>query len=119
MDFLREGIGLRGYAQRDPIVEYKREAFTLFESMLDSVQEDMAKIMYRVQTQEPPRRRRLTYENVVEISADGPQGMGNGQAQMARSVAAADRHGKIGRNDLCPCGSGKKFKKCCLGKLGE
>ncbi|MHB9037788.1 MAG: preprotein translocase subunit SecA [Armatimonadota bacterium] len=120
MDFLREGIGLRGYAQRDPLVEYKKEAFDLFQTMLDSIQEDMAKIMYRVQTQEPPRRRRLTYENMVEMSADGPQGMGNGQPQMARSaMAAADRHGKIGRNDPCPCGSGKKFKKCCLGKLGE
>ncbi|MCE5315099.1 MAG: SEC-C metal-binding domain-containing protein [Armatimonadota bacterium] len=118
MDFLREGIGLRGYAQRDPLVEYKKEAFDLFQAMLDSVQEDMAKIMYRVQTQEPPKRRRLTYENLVEVSGEGPQGMNGGQQQMARS-AALSKHGKIGRNDPCPCGSGKKFKKCCLGKFEE
>jgi preprotein translocase subunit SecA len=118
MDFLREGIGLRGYAQRDPLVEYKKEAYDLFQAMLDSVQEDMAKIMYRVQTQEPPRRRRLTYDNLVEMSAEGPQGMGEGQAQMARLAAnIKGKHGKIGRNDPCPCGSGKKFKKCCMGKL--
>ncbi|MEN6584294.1 MAG: preprotein translocase subunit SecA [Armatimonadota bacterium] len=120
MDFLREGIGLRGYAQRDPLVEYKKEAYDLFQGMLDSIQEDMAHIMYRVQTQEPPRRRRLTYENAVELSAEGPQGMGDGQPQMtARATGTAHMTGKIGRNDPCPCGSGKKFKKCCLGKLGN
>jgi preprotein translocase subunit SecA len=120
MDFLREGIGLRGYAQRDPLVEYKKEAYDLFQAMLEGVQEDMAKIMYRVQTQEPPRRRRLTYDNLIEMSAEGPQGMNDGQAQMARVAATIQgKHGKIGRNDPCPCGSGKKFKKCCMGKFEQ
>lgn len=118
MDFLREGIGLRGYAQRDPIVEYKKEAYGLFQSMLAGLQDDMVRIMYRVQTQPPPIRRRPTYENLVELAPDGPQGMGD-SPQMARSrqTPAGARSGKVGRNDPCPCGSGKKFKKCCLGKL--
>jgi len=119
MDYLREGIGLRGYAQRDPIVEYKKEAYDLFQAMLTSIQDDMVRVMYRVQTQEPPRRRRLTYDNVVELSAEGPQGMGDGNlGQMAKGHAAPKSGSqKVGRNDPCPCGSGKKFKKCCLGRL--
>jgi preprotein translocase subunit SecA len=120
MDFLEEGIGLRGYAQRDPLVEFKKEAFELFQGMLQAIQDDMARIMYRVQTQEPPRRRRTTYNNVVELSAQGPQGMGdgNGPAGPHRAMPAQGRRSdKIGRNDPCPCGSGKKFKKCCLGKI--
>lgn len=114
MDYLREGIGLRGYAQKDPLVEYKKEAYDLFQNMLMSLQDDMVRIMYRVQTQEPPRRRRMTYENLNELSAQGPQGMSAGVAAAPRAVG---RSGKIGRNDPCPCGSGKKFKKCCLGKV--
>ena len=120
MDYLMEGIGLRGYAQRDPIVEYKKEAYELFQNMLTGVQEDMVRVMYRVQTQEPPKRRRMSYDNVVELSADGPVGMGNsGDAGAMSRQHAAPKSGsqKVGRNDPCPCGSGKKFKKCCLGRI--
>ena len=116
------GIGLRGYAQRDPLIEYKKEAYDLFQSMLASIQDDMVRIMYRVQTQAPPQRRRATYEDLIELSADGPQGIGGGGGAAPRRLGApvaAGRSGKIGRNDACPCGSGKKFKKCCMGKLGE
>ncbi|MGB9619884.1 MAG: SEC-C metal-binding domain-containing protein, partial [Armatimonadota bacterium] len=69
---------------------------------------------------EPPRRRRPTYENLMELAAEGPAGMGGGSESGPRRGAipvAAGKHGKIGRNDPCPCGSGKKFKKCCLGKI--
>jgi len=120
MDYLREGIGLRGYGQRDPIVEYKKEAYELFQAMLTGIQDDMVRIMYRVRTQEPPRHRRMTYDNVVELSGEGPQGMNEGQdmGPMARGHAAPKSGSrKVGRNDPCPCGSGKKFKKCCLGKI--
>ncbi len=118
MDFLREGIGLRGYAQRDPLVEYKKEAYDLFQAMQTSIQEDMVRIMYRVQTKEPPRQRRLTYDNVRELSAEGPQGMENGPGpSQARRAPTGNGKKKVGRNDPCPCGSGKKFKKCCLGKI--
>ena len=119
MDYLREGIGLRGYAQRDPLVEYKKEAYDLFQTMLTSVQDDMIRIMYRVQTQEPPKRRRMTYENLMELSSEGPQGIGDGNGGFRPQAmpAGLSHSSKIGRNDPCPCGSGKKFKKCCLGKL--
>ncbi|MCX8052332.1 MAG: SEC-C metal-binding domain-containing protein [Armatimonadetes bacterium] len=124
MDYLREGIGLRGYAQRDPLIEYKKEAYELFQSTMQSIQDEMVRIMYRVQAQhEPPRRRRPTYENLVELSAEGPAGIGDGNdgghsfAKRTPVPTHAGRHGKIGRNDPCPCGSGKKFKKCCLGKI--
>ena len=120
MDFLLEGIGLRGYAQRDPLVEYKKEGYGLFQNMLTSVQDDMVRVMYRVQTQEPPKRRRMTFDNVLELSADGPQGMAEGgdAGPMSRPHAAPKSgSSKVGRNDPCPCGSGKKFKKCCLGKF--
>lgn len=121
MDYLREGISLRSYAQRDPVVEYKREAYDLFQQMLTSIQDDMVRVMYRVQTQEPPKRRRMTYDNVVELSGGEPQGMADPttSSPMARPHAAPRPSGsqKVGRNDPCPCGSGKKFKKCCLGKI--
>lgn len=120
MDFLREGIGLRGYAQRDPLIEYKKEAYELFQAMLTSLQDDMVRIMYRVQTQAPPRRRRPVFENMTEFSAQGPQGMGGSGSPSAQQKAVpvgSRKSNKIGRNDPCPCGSGKKYKKCCLGKI--
>ncbi len=121
MDYLREGIGLRGYAQRDPIVEYKKEAYDLFQEMLTSIQDEMVRIVYRVQTQEPPKRRRMTYDNVVELAGAEVPDMGENPnaSPMARPHAAPKDKAaqKVGRNDPCPCGSGKKFKKCCLGKI--
>ena len=120
MDYLRQGIHLRGYAQKDPMVELKREAFDLFEELLKGIQDDMVRTMYRVQTQEPPKHRRMTYDNVVELSGEGPVGMSNGgdAGPMSRTHAAPKSGSqKVGRNDPCPCGSGKKFKKCCLGKI--
>lgn len=115
MDFLREGIGLRGYAQRDPLIEYKKEAYDLFQAMLTGIQDDMVRIMYRVQTQPPPPQRRMVFENMMETSAEGPQGIASGNPAIPPAQFDAS---KIGRNDPCPCGSGKKFKKCCLGRLG-
>ncbi len=121
MDYLREGIGLRGYAQRDPLIEYKKEAYELFQQMLEGVQEDMVRMMYRVQLQEPPKRQRMQFQDLVEQSAEGPQGMsgnsGGGPGPASSGGTPARRDSKVGRNDPCPCGSGKKFKKCCLGKV--
>ncbi len=119
MDYLREGIGLRGYAQKDPLIEYKKEAFDLFQEMLGGIQDDLVRIVYRVQLerQAPRPVRRPAFQNVVELSADGPQGMSDEAAAVARHIARSNAATqKVGRNDPCPCGSGKKYKKCCMDK---
>ena len=116
MDHLRQGIHLRGYAQKNPKQEYKRESFELFSQMLDTLKVDVISILSRVQVQqqadveavEEQRRaaeveRKFEHESVTEPEAERP--------------AVSQRTGpKVGRNDPCPCGSGKKYKQC-HGKL--
>ncbi|MDO8682847.1 MAG: preprotein translocase subunit SecA [Armatimonadota bacterium] len=111
MDYLREGIGLRGYAQQDPLVAYKKEAYEMFSGMMHSVQDDIVRMMYRIQLQAPPPMRRPQYANLMEGAPDDGDGSGG---PAAISSGGKD---KIGRNYPCPCGSGKKFKKCCLPKI--
>ncbi len=103
VDHMKQGIGLRGYAQRDPLVEYKKEAFTLFEEMSDRISSEVLSRLLKIQIrheaeEELPRKQeqRITYNR----NEEGPR-------------PSADRGGKVGRNDPCPCGSGKKHKKCC------
>ncbi len=103
MDMLREGIGLRAYGQRDPLIEYKIEAYDMFQQMIDHVQEDIVRYIYRVNIVTQPEDR------LKEAHAT------HGQEEEA---AAAPRkpivHGEqVGRNEMCPCGSGKKYKRCC------
>ncbi len=97
MDQLREGIGLRAYGQRDPLVEYKFESYEMFQNMVAAIQEDTVRYLLRVRVAEAPERRQM-----VENRQPGEGG--------SRTVK---REQKVGRNDPCPCGSGKKFKKCC------
>jgi preprotein translocase subunit SecA len=107
MDYLQEGIHLRAYAQKDPITEYRREAFGMFEELTTALREDFVRYIYRVELvrqDEPgrPRPQRVaTNEREVAGPVTGARG-GGGQAK-------AD---KVPRNAPCPCGSGKKFKKC-------
>ncbi|HPP75237.1 MAG TPA: preprotein translocase subunit SecA, partial [Armatimonadota bacterium] len=117
MDYLREGISLRSYAQQDPLVAYKKEAYDMFMGMQHSIQEDIVRWMYRVQVAQPKPEPKRRYYNVVE-SGSGDTGTGPTQGGDGGSQRVAPRrsHGKIGPNDPCPCGSGKKFKKCCMGK---
>jgi preprotein translocase subunit SecA len=98
MDQLRQGIGLRAYGQRDPLVEYKFEAYQMFQGMIDNIQEDAVRWVFRARISEPqqPTARRL----VENRNEDQPQ----------QPVKAEN---KVGRNDPCPCGSGRKYKKCC------
>lgn len=116
MDFLREGIGLRGYAQQDPLVAYKKEAYEMFQQMMEDIQSDMVRMMYTVRVQQPQvqrRRMHITGESSGDgggIGGDQPQPKAGGEARISR------KSGKVGRNDPCPCGSGKKYKKCCLEK---
>ena len=111
MDYLREGIYLRGYAQQDPLVAYKKEAYEMFQALLNSIQDDMVNYLFHVEIQtEPPRpQRRRVFTPVSEDGAPMPAGNGHGQMEGGR---------KLGRNEPCPCGSGKKYKKCCGARAG-
>ena len=137
LDYLKGGIGLQAYGQRDPLVQYKKEAFTLFETMMGEVREDFVQRLFRVQVQpaaarqviaEAPRQPRQMVAQHAEVEAWGsggaapeappqpPQPARAGQAAgapaqkpAAQPVRAMPR---VGRNDPCPCGSGKKYKKC-------
>jgi preprotein translocase subunit SecA len=158
MDHLKEGIGLRGYGQHDPLVEYKRESFDMFEEMMQRFQEETARYLYLMQIMERPRESGAAPGggggSADELSGQGPEAGvppvitggrgGNGrpprqvatsvdeieeafqrkkkkELEQARMAGAGDmqvqqvvRSGeKVGRNDPCPCGSGKKYKKCC------
>jgi len=125
MDALRQGVGLRAYGQRDPLVEYKREAFDLFADLMDKIKMDVVSRMFRSAT---------SMESFERMIRGLPQSFVHAQAQTFGGGAAATdpdaeaameaalrakpepvRHEgpKVGRNDPCPCGSGKKYKKCC------
>jgi preprotein translocase subunit SecA len=116
MDYLREGIYLRGYAQQDPLVAYKKEAYEMFQALLGSVQDDIVGWMYHIRLvrQAPPPPRRIINPLPVEADGNGHDLGGNGHAEPLDGAARP----KVGRNDPCPCGSGKKYKKCHLLKEG-
>ncbi|MBN1288263.1 MAG: SEC-C domain-containing protein, partial [Actinobacteria bacterium] len=100
LDYLKEGIGLRGIAGHDPLIEYQNEAFDMFHAMIESAKEDFARYIYHAQTVEVERERAPM--KVIE-GRGGPDGN-------RQEIRQSD---KVGRNDPCPCGSGKKYKKCC------
>jgi preprotein translocase subunit SecA len=144
MDHLKEGIGLRGYGQHDPLVEYKRESFDMFEAMMQRFQEDTVRYLYLMQILErppaPPPELAAQPQDATPHAGDGngrrPPRMvstsaddleeafmrrkrreleqarmaGAGDAQPVQQVVRSQE--KVGRNDPCPCGSGKKYKKC-------
>jgi len=155
MDHLKEGIGLRGYGQHDPLVEYKRESFDMFEEMMQRFQEETVRYLYLMQILErPEERERAVGPEVAGLAGGGseagvpvPRASGGGdgrrprpvstsvdeleeafqrkkrrELEQARMAGSGDLQpvqqvvrgtAKIGRNDPCPCGSGKKYKKCC------
>ena len=106
MDHLRDGIGLRGYGQKDPLIEYKREGFDMFSSMMDRIKSDVLERMFRVQAvrgeQPPPPAPEPTPPPRMVLNRSDEPATQTVQSQVD----------KTGRNDPCPCGSGKKFKKC-------
>ena len=108
MDHLKEGIGLRGYGQRDPLTEYKREAFDLFQDMVERVKTQVVEWLFKVQlVSESAMERRSPWTDAVESH-------GEASRVAPRSAPRTASGQKVGRNDPCPCGSGKKYKKCCL-----
>ncbi len=107
MDHLKEGIGLRGYAQVNPLVEYQKEGFTMFEALMAVMQQDVVEKVFSVQVQRQ--------QDVEQIQQPKPQRvvMSHGGESEAQAAAPAKREAdKVGRNDPCPCGSGKKYKRC-------
>ncbi len=147
MDHLKEGIGLRGYGQHDPLVEYKKESFDMFEAMMQRFQEDAVRYLYLMQILERPSAPTAESPTEPQDTAAPAHGDGDGngrrparmvstsaddleeafmrrkrrELEQARMAGAGDAQpvqqvvrgqAKVGRNDLCPCGSGKKYKKC-------
>ena len=111
MDQLREGIGLRAYAQRDPINEYKMESYDMFDEMSHLIQEDTVRLLYQGRFQEPQQKSPAI--RITSLSHGNSAPRANKEAP--HNPVKADK--KPGRNEPCPCGSGKKFKNCC-GKPG-
>ncbi|MBI3987267.1 MAG: preprotein translocase subunit SecA, partial [Lentisphaerae bacterium] len=123
MDGLREGVSLRAYGQQDPLVEYKRESFNMFATLMDAIKAEIVSRMFRVSSavmmsmdrmaQSAPRR--FVHHEVSALQATGPgRGMPGTQEEALKAAAAPARRDapKVGRNDPCPCGSGRKYKKC-------
>jgi len=127
MDELREGIGLRAFAQRDPLIEYQHEAYSMFEMMYNSILEEVIGIVFRVEAVTDQDRRRNVFRSVPQQFVHNEfSSLGKGARQPQAPQRAAPDAGrpqapqphqntekKVGRNDPCPCGSGKKYKKCC------
>jgi preprotein translocase subunit SecA len=129
LDYLRQGIHLRGYAQKNPKQEYKREAFELFSGMLDRIRDDVSRVLLTVRVQSAeqveqaeaeaaPQMQNVQYQHA---EFDEAQALGTNEPAPAAAVPASsgtvvNAAPKIGRNDPCPCGSGKKYKQC-HGKL--
>jgi preprotein translocase subunit SecA len=107
MDHLKEGIGLRGYAQQNPLLVYKKEGFEMFQDMISRVQEETLSILYRIQLAEPEDLKELHKPEEPPLMFSG------GEMAGAKKKPAKRSDKKVGRNAPCPCGSGKKYKKCC------
>ena len=110
MDQLRQGIALRSYGQKDPVVEYRIEGFEMFDAMVESIREDTVKMLLTVELRTPEAPKR---EQVAKPTGEGAvPSRSNGQTGQGQKGEAPRRVVKIGRNDPCPCGSGLKWKKC-------
>jgi preprotein translocase subunit SecA len=106
MDHLKEGIGLRGYGQQDPLVAYKRESHAIFQEMIERVKEETVRLLFHIQV-----RREEEVQQLRKEQEEQPMFFGPAEGGAKRPTVKKDR--KVGRNDPCPCGSGKKYKKCC------
>lgn len=107
MDYLKEGIGLRGYGQVDPLVEYKREGHEMFQAMIGKIKEEIVQGLFHIQVQREDEREQMRREQEQQPMYFSH---GDGSPSESRTVRKGK---KIGRNEPCPCGSGKKYKKCC------
>ena len=120
MDYLRQGIGLRGYAQKNPKQEYKQEAFMMFSEMLDQVKHDTISMLARIRIQNEQDIQRMEEQRRAEQSMDFNKSESSSIFEKSNNNAKKNNNSpfirsgkKVGRNDPCPCGSGKKYKHCC------
>jgi preprotein translocase subunit SecA len=118
IDHLKQGIGLVGYGQKDPLVEYKKQSFDLFQEMLDRIDQHTIRSLFNlqvVQEQSPEQiQQRRPPRRATSMTFTGPNQGAAAAGEEAGKVKTVTRdHPKVGRNELCPCGSGKKYKKCC------
>ncbi len=113
LDHLQKSVGFRAYAQKDPLIEYQKESFILYQAMLAKVRDQMVDFLFKVQP--PPSREEQEAQARLEAEFRAAAPVSRPMAHPAPQHAAEDApaRGKIGRNDPCPCGSGKKYKKCC------
>jgi len=117
MDSLRQGIGLKAYGQRDPLVEYKREGYKMFERLLGAIQSQIVGTIYKVgvvkKTESPMERGDQRFINGKQNQRFHPERSRGAVSGKEKSASNQRLNKKIGRNEPCPCGSGKKYKKCC------
>jgi preprotein translocase subunit SecA len=112
MDDLKEGIGLRGYGQKDPLVEYKKESYLMFQDMMNRIDQEALRFLYLMQpVQEEEQVKEIERKQRKQQAEMILQGADDGSAAAVKTVVRTGQ--KVGRNDPCPCGSGKKYKKCC------
>jgi preprotein translocase subunit SecA len=121
IDYLRRGIGLRGYGQRDPLVEYKKEAYHMYQDLLGLIQRQVVYSIYKTgdvsnfiapSIIERAKKYSAPLKEMARRSAGGPVENSTGTIDMVRDKVKNEEGDKVGRNDLCPCGSGKKYKRC-------
>jgi preprotein translocase subunit SecA len=110
LDHLKKGVFLRAYGQKDPLIEYQKESYSLFERMLDRIRDNFVEYLFKIQLPPTPIRREIRRENSSKSADDNKKNPDN---KPAISLL------KVGRNDPCPCGSGKKYKKCCGRNIDE
>ena len=116
IDQLKEGIGLRGYGQKDPRIEYQKEAYQMFLEMLDRIKKDTIEKLFAIQIAKEEEVKEMKVERkqtFILSRGEAAQGVG-GETEDGKGVTVRREGKKVGRNDPCPCGSGKKYKRCCL-----
>ncbi|MEF3280274.1 MAG: preprotein translocase subunit SecA [Elusimicrobiota bacterium] len=111
LDHLRKGVVLRAYGQKDPLIEYQKESYGLFERMLDRIRDNMVEYLFKIQL--PPRIIRPVISKQKENNEQNKNEQGQSLPKKELTQPQAATKIKVGRNDPCPCGSGKKYKKCC------
>ncbi|MFB3886998.1 MAG: preprotein translocase subunit SecA [Thermodesulfobacteriota bacterium] len=116
IDQLKEGIGLRGYGQKDPRIEYQKEAYQMFLEMLDRIKRDTVEKLFAIQIakEQGVKEMKVERKQTFVLSRGETAQSGGGETEDGKGVTFRREGKKVGRNDPCPCGSGKKYKRCCL-----